>query len=439
MPEMRFRYQLSDTLGTDALSRTQVGSLRDERGYEHVVHVRFAPLPPLTEELIASFEADARAAASLSHDGIVPMLEHGVLDGVPYVVCPALEGKTLRELLSHAQGGRLPPALVAAIGLDLLGALAHAHGGEPPVVHRALSPEAVVVDAEGTARIADFALSATVVSAASTYSQLLSHTCKYSAPEQVKNQPPTPPTDVFSLGATLYEALAGRPPFLAATPLATVLKISMGAHDHLDETAPSAPAELRDAITAMLAAPVEQRPSARALLATFTDIVARERPRRADLGALVRPALAAPSGPPTASELLAYDDVEGDDTSWDPSPPTAAAEPLLHPPPRPVEDPSDALADLPGEPTMWDSKPAPHEPPLERTKELPMPPEPVAPSAPLPRHVAPRTSAAPSERSAPSRTQRVDEAWPLAMWLAIGGGAVGVVVLAALLAVWLAG
>lgn len=285
------RYRLGQRLTSDALTGTHEGFAPDERGYEQKFVVRVAKLPEdLGTELFDRFRGEAKAAAALKHDNVVPLLDHGVADHAAYVVHPAIESLSLRALLDKAEKKKLPHELVALIGLDIARGIEHAHRKTPPVIHGGISPDAVAVDIDGMTRVSDFALVNLLTAASNSHSQLLEHTCRYHSPEQAKHRPLTIATDIFSLGATLYEALAGKPAFFAPTPLAIVLKISMASHDKLDSVAPEVPAPLRQLVTKMLTADPSSRPTDDAVITALEGIVGRPEKARTDLGLRVKPA-----------------------------------------------------------------------------------------------------------------------------------------------------
>lgn len=496
MPEKVGRYELGDVIASDATSRTYL-SLADGQP----VHVRVALLPELTDALRERFEADARAAASLSHENILRVLDHGLSGDRPFVVVPAVEGKTLRALLASEPGRRLPPDVVATIALDVAAALAHAHGQPSPVLHRCVSPDAIEIDGAGVARIASFALPSLSVAAAAAHPHLAEHTCRYGAPEQAKHQRTSAASDVFALGATLYEALAGKPAFDAPTPLATTLKISTGVHVSVDLAAPTAPGKLRSLVTSMLATGESERPRASDLAAALAELAGSGGSRRAAVSKRVRALGGHASGAPQPAPASARhpEPPLAAPSPWPSSPPAAAPE---HAPwgasdGEPVEDlptentrldalpdapstardeaPLDEATELPGEATTWDTQlpEAPMEAtspaltmpfesdegarPLtvEKTVQIAMPAAAAAmfldgrPTLPVDAAAAAAAAQAaraaepsdPAELSAAGTTPsdyRSPYGGPSALALvAIGVGAVAAVALVAFLAVWL--
>jgi serine/threonine protein kinase len=163
----------------------------------------------------ARFRHEAESAARLQHPNIVQVFEVGEHDGYPYLALEYVAGGNLAERL----GGLPQPSREAA---ELIEALARAvqHAHERGVIHRDLKPANVLLAEDGTPKVADFGLAKRLdVTAAQTQSGELIGTPRYMAPEQALGRAGGigPATDVHALGAILYEALTGRPPFQGAT------------------------------------------------------------------------------------------------------------------------------------------------------------------------------------------------------------------------------
>jgi WD40 repeat protein/tRNA A-37 threonylcarbamoyl transferase component Bud32 len=179
----------------------------------------------LLDNVLARFTVEARAVARLQHPNIVQIFEVGDYDGLPYLALELVEGGNLARQLA----GQPQPSERAARLLEVLArAVDAAHKAD--IVHRDLRPENVLLTADGTPKITDFGLAKILGGPApatptgqTTQGALLGTPC-YMAPEQAQGQPVGPPADVYSLGAILYEALTGRPPFLAETALDTVVQ-----------------------------------------------------------------------------------------------------------------------------------------------------------------------------------------------------------------------
>ena len=199
-------------------------------------------------EIRALFRREAEAVARLRHDSIVQVYQWGEHEGRPYFAMEFVEGGNLQHRL---RSGPLPPRQAAEMLETLARAMHHAH--EQDVVHRDLKPANVLFTTAGRPRISDFGLAKHRDAPVSLMpSGAVVGTPPYMAPEQARgrNREVGPRTDVYALGAILYECLAGRPPFKAATTSETLLQVIS------DEPAPPRrlnPAIDRDLETVILA------------------------------------------------------------------------------------------------------------------------------------------------------------------------------------------
>jgi WD40 repeat protein len=172
---------------------------------------------------LARFRREAQAVARLQHPGIVQVFEVGEHDGRPFFSLELVGGGSLDKRL---KGGPLRPRAAALLVERLARAMHAAH--EQGVVHRDLKPANVLLTADGKPKVTDFGLAKTLdVEQGQTATGALMGTPPYMAPEQAggRRQEIGPATDVYALGAVLYECLTGRPPFQAATPLDTILQV----------------------------------------------------------------------------------------------------------------------------------------------------------------------------------------------------------------------
>ncbi|REJ64551.1 MAG: serine/threonine protein kinase [Planctomycetota bacterium] len=174
------------------------------------------------------FRSEAEAAARLKSPHIVPIYEVDDYQGQAYFTMAHIEGETLAQRL---QKGPLPPQEAARILRDVARAVgvAHAEG----VLHRDLKPSNILLDGQGRPHVSDFGLAKRVATGGETVDQSLTRTGailgtpSYMAPEQAAGNRGElgPATDIYSLGALLYQMLTGRPPFQAATALDTIMLV----------------------------------------------------------------------------------------------------------------------------------------------------------------------------------------------------------------------
>lgn len=175
------------------------------------------------------FRREAQVAARLEHPHIVPIHAFGIEDGVPWMSMRLVTGGAWAARLAT---GVRPAGEVLAVLRDVAAALdyAHAHG----IVHRDVKPPNVLLDDAGRAYLADFGIARLLEGAPSlTATGLIAGTPSYMAPEQALGQPAGPATDVYALTVVAYEALSGRVPFEATTPVAVLMK-------HVQEAPPRA-------------------------------------------------------------------------------------------------------------------------------------------------------------------------------------------------------
>jgi formylglycine-generating enzyme required for sulfatase activity len=190
---------------------------------DRVVALKVIPTPRLLSAADrARFHAEARAVARLDHPNIVRVHDSGEQDGVPYLVLEFVPGGSLADKLRE---GPWSPAAAVGLTLRLADAMDYAH--RQGIVHRDLKPANVLLTTHGTPKIADFGLSKQLWAAAGglTAAGQVLGTPAYMAPEQADGRPDAtgPGTDVFGLGAILYDLLTGQPPFQGGT-LAEVMR-----------------------------------------------------------------------------------------------------------------------------------------------------------------------------------------------------------------------
>ena len=183
----------------------------------------------LRRHLVASpqavdrFETEARAASALHHPNIVTVFESGESPAGLFIAMEWVEGRTLRELI---RAGAANTAQAGDWGRQAARALAAAHAAE--ILHRDIKPENIIIRKDGVLKILDFGLArlagpvpmeANSTGASGTISGTLSGTLLYMSPEILRGETVSGASDVFSLGALLYELWAGRHPFAGETPL----------------------------------------------------------------------------------------------------------------------------------------------------------------------------------------------------------------------------
>ena len=170
---------------------------------------------------------EARAAARLDHPSAVTVYDVVEEGGSPYLVMELVEARTLSQVVRA--DGPLTPQRTAQVGLALLGALetAHAQG----ILHRDVKPGNVLMTDAGRVVLTDFGIASSPGDASITSTGLLLGSPAYIAPERARGLAPGPASDLWSLGATLFTAVEGRPPYDGGEPLATVTAVVTGQHE----------------------------------------------------------------------------------------------------------------------------------------------------------------------------------------------------------------
>jgi len=195
-----------------------------QRGLDRIVALKMILASHLaTADHVSRFQREARAAARVKHNNVVAVFDVGEVEGQFYFAMEYITGPTLADQLASglpefADAARLLARLARAV------AFVHSRG----VIHRDLKPANVLIAEDGTPKIADFGLARALDDTdASTRTGVVLGTPAYMAPEQAagKLKLVGPCSDVYSLGAILYECLTGRPPFKSESALHTILQV----------------------------------------------------------------------------------------------------------------------------------------------------------------------------------------------------------------------
>jgi serine/threonine protein kinase len=206
------RYQLRGLLGRGGMADVHDGwDLRLSRPVAiKLLHPGLVAKP----ENRLRFEAEARAAATLTSPHIVMVHDTGEHDGAPFIVMERLPGMSLTDQITK---GPLPSEMVRDVLDDVLAglAVAHAHG----ILHRDIKPGNILFTASREAKLADFGIAKTAAAAYTMTGQIIG-TLAYLSPERLAGKPATPTDDLYAVGVVGFEALAGRRPFTQGDPAA---------------------------------------------------------------------------------------------------------------------------------------------------------------------------------------------------------------------------
>lgn len=214
MSKIAGRFTLERELGSGGMATVYLG--RDEV-LDRPVAVKVLK-SGFDGDIAERFQREGRTAASLSHPNLVQVYDagEGELDGrsIPYIVMEHVSGGDLKSALDS--GGPMHSERVARLGAGVSAGLAHAH--ERGVIHRDIKPHNILLDGSGSPKLTDFGIARVLDTTAMTVSGAYLGTALYSAPEQLKGEEITPKSDIYSLGAALYQAVTGEPPF-SGSPL----------------------------------------------------------------------------------------------------------------------------------------------------------------------------------------------------------------------------
>jgi eukaryotic-like serine/threonine-protein kinase len=221
------RYELQELVGTGGMSSVY-------RAHDRLLE-RDVALKVLHEQYTADgdyverFRREARSVAKLSHPNIVTVIDRGEQEGRQFIVFEYVDGENLKALVERE--GPLPEQEAIELALQVARALGFAH--EHGLVHRDVKPQNVLLNGDAGAKVTDFGIARSLdVQGGLTQTGTVMGTSDYIAPEQARGQPVDAQSDVYSLGAVLYELLTGEVPFPGDNFVAVAMR-------HINEPPPS--------------------------------------------------------------------------------------------------------------------------------------------------------------------------------------------------------
>ena len=263
------RYRLLEHVGSGSMGT--VWQARDERLDRTVAIKQLLVRPGRTEEQADQARRramrEARIAARLQHHNAVVVYDVAEHQGDPCLVLEYLPSRSLSQVITER--GSLPPHEAASVGAEVAVALAAAHAAG--IVHRDIKPGNILIATSGMAKITDFGIARAIDDGTVTQSTgTLAGTPAYLAPEVARGADSTRASDVFSLGATLFHAVEGEPPFgRAENPLALLYAVAGGQVRPMTKAGPLTPV-----ITALLRPEPADRPTMAEAAATLSEIAA---------------------------------------------------------------------------------------------------------------------------------------------------------------------
>ncbi|MCW2970166.1 MAG: serine/threonine protein kinase [Solirubrobacterales bacterium] len=292
------RYELGAVLGRGGMGTVHRAT---DLILERTVAVKLLPAALAAEDAshVTRFEREARAAASLTHPGVVAIYDSGEDEATRFIVMECVEGRSLSEVLR--EDAPLQPARAAAIASRVAGALAAAHAAG--IIHRDVKPGNVMLADDGAVKVLDFGIARSLDGSTLTQNAAVLGTAGYMAPEQALGERADERSDIYSLGCLLYALLTGSPPFSGDAAAAV-------AHQHVN-SAPRPPSAGNRAVSPaldalvmqMLAKSPDARPQSAAELQHRLDAL-QAAPRRPRLDPRPATARAAPAEPTASTRVL---------------------------------------------------------------------------------------------------------------------------------------
>ncbi|XVS67040.1 serine/threonine-protein kinase [Actinosynnema sp. CA-299493] len=340
------RYRLTERIGTGGMG--VVWRAEDQRLRRIVAVKELLSRTGFDQESIDRAIREGRIAARLSHPNVIALYDVVEYDGHPWLIMEYLPSRSLATVMTER--GTLPAEEVARLGVQLADGLAAAH--KAGVTHRDVKPGNVLVTEFGTVKVTDFGTSRATDEATVTASGMLVGTPAYLAPEVARGGKGELPADVFALGATLYAALEGTPPFgVDGNTIALLHRVADGRFPPPRNAGPLTPVLMR-----------------------LLDNDPETRPSMAEAADMLR-------------------DVRFDGTAPPPPPPSPTPTAILASPLEPVPTPEPTPEPTPVEPTPEPVKPAPVKPAQPQQPAQPQPAQPQ-PAQPQPQPTPPRPAPA---------------------------------------------
>ncbi|HEX2327992.1 MAG TPA: protein kinase [Candidatus Angelobacter sp.] len=254
-------YKVVKMLGAGGMARVY---LAEDSRLGRKVALKVLPADSVQNpERVRRFEQEARAASALNHPNILTIYDIGDVDSTKFIATEFVEGETVRDVLLRP----MPLLNALDIGIQVAAALSTAHAAG--IVHRDIKPENLMMRPDGFVKVLDFGLAKlTQTSPDSIYSDrtvdvtmpgVVMGTLGYMSPEQLRGQPVDARTDVWSLGAVLYEMVTGKPPFTEPTPTDTMIAVLQRDPPAARRLRIDAPEELERILSKSLAKNADER------------------------------------------------------------------------------------------------------------------------------------------------------------------------------------
>jgi serine/threonine protein kinase len=295
LPTTFGKYYLTEKLATGGMAEIYLAKLIGPGGFEKSLVIKqIHPRLSGQRHFVDLFVAEAKILVALTHGNIVPVYELGVVDDTYFIAMEYIDGPTLYRLTERMAGrdAQMEPNVAAWITARILEGLDYAHRKGEGVIHRDLSPRNVMLSRDGEVKLVDFGIAVTLGEPGEGESAQSAPTGSfpYMSPEQVRREPLTGQTDLFSVGVLFWEMLAGQRLFARNDPDATLEAVVRGEIARPSTLRPEVPARLDELVMRALERDQAARwPSAGDMLAALNRYLYSldETPGPRDVGALV--------------------------------------------------------------------------------------------------------------------------------------------------------
>jgi serine/threonine-protein kinase len=263
------RYELEELVGSGGMSSVfrARDQLLERRVALKILHAHYAE----DADTVERFRREARAVAQLSHPNIVTVIDRGEEGNRQFIVFEYIEGQTLKEIVEER--GPLPVREAVELAIGVAHGLAFAH--QNGLVHRDVKPQNVLLNGDGEPKVTDFGIARSLDVAGVTQTGTVLGTSHYIAPEQASGQPVDAQSDVYSLGAVLYELLTGGVPFDGESFVSVALKHVHEPPPSVLDSRPDVPLRLAAAVDRALAKePQDRFPTMDAFAAELEEVLA---------------------------------------------------------------------------------------------------------------------------------------------------------------------
>lgn len=202
-------YRLLEQIGQGGMGEVYRAERADGQ-YDKQVAIKFVRAGLDTASILERFRHERQVLASLDHPNIARLLDGGTTDeGIPYLVMELIEGTPIDE---YCDTQKLPVTERLKLFVQVCSAVQYAH--QHLVIHRDIKPGNIIVTTEGVPKLLDFGIAKILDPAANSQTTVANPmTPEYASPEQIRGEPITTSTDVYSLGVVLYQLLTGRSPY----------------------------------------------------------------------------------------------------------------------------------------------------------------------------------------------------------------------------------